>query len=511
MFAAALVVFREILEAAMIVTIIMAATRGVRHRGFWVGAGVGAGVLGAALVGLLTTSISGLFNGVGQEVTNAAILFMAVALIGWHVVWMSQHGREIAAEMRQKCAGISSGEKHLSMLAVIVALAVMREGSEVALMLQGLWASGAVNNVIGGSLLGLTAGLAISILMYFGFVSLPIGRVFALTNFILVMIAAGMAARAGNFLAQAGWLPELGNRLWDSSAIVSDQGFLGQILSAFTGYIARPNGIELVFYAGTIAVITTLTHQIARRAAPVVMGALIAGFMFAPHAQALEVLSPYVEPGEAEIEHQGYLSHDRDPANNNHKNGTLSLGYSPTDYYRVEVETEYERLAGPSTDESSNKLRYTSANVENTFQLAQPGEYWIDPALFYEMDFARTSPSNIQLGFLGGKDMGRFSDMANFLVHKDYGAHETPTGFIYSNQLRYRLHHLFEPGFELYGDTGGKARFQDQQLAIGPAFVGKVHTFDGQGIRYQMGYLYGATPATPDHAIRWKLEYEFAF
>jgi len=512
MFAAALVVFREILEASMIVTIILAATQGVRHRGLWVGAGVGAGVVGATLVGLLTTSISGLFDGVGQEVVNAAILFTAVALIAWHVVWMSQHGREMVAEMQQKCAGISNGEKHMSMLAVIVALAVMREGSEVVLMLQGLWASGAVTNVIGGGLMGLAAGLAVSALMYWGFVSLPINRVFTFTNIVLVLIAAGMAARAGNFLAQAGLLPELGNRLWDSSGIISDQGFLGQMLSAFTGYIAQPNGIELVFYVCTLSLVILLTRLVARQAiTPVTVIIAAVGLLSAHQAQALEVLSPYVEKGEAEFEHQGYLSHDKNPDNSNDKDGTLAFGYSPTDYYRAEFEAEFERPAGNGGDDGDNKLRYSSFNIENTFQLAQQGEYWIDPALFYEMDFARTGPNNIIFGVLGGKDIGKFSNVTNLLVHKDYGAGDTPTGFIYSNQFRYRYHHLFEPGFELYGNTDGKARFQDQQLAIGPAIFGKVYTFDGQGIRYEVGYLYGSTPATPDHAVRWKLEYEFAF
>jgi high-affinity iron transporter len=252
MFAAALIVFREVLEASLIVTIILAATRGVRQRGYWVSIGIVGGVLGAGLVAACTSYLALLFDGSGQDLVNASILFLAVGLIGWHTVWMNSHGREIARQMRAVGQSVSDGEKHMSILAIVVGLAVMREGSEIVLMLQGLWAGGDKAATLGGGALGLGAGVAVSALMYLGFLALPLQKVFSVTNVVLVLIAGGMAARGANFLAQAGWVPSFGSRLWDSSGMISDQSAIGQVLAALIGYIARPSGIEVACYTATV-------------------------------------------------------------------------------------------------------------------------------------------------------------------------------------------------------------------------------------------------------------------
>jgi high-affinity iron transporter len=259
MLAAALIVFREVLEASLIVTIVMAATLGVRRRGYWVSLGIAGGVAGAGIVAACTSYLATLFNGAGQDIVNACILFLAVCLIAWHTIWMNSHGREIAAHMRKVGHSVTQGEEHMSILAIVVGLAVMREGSEIVLMLQGLWAgSDGAQTVIGGGLLGLGAGAGVAVLMYLGFLALPLKSVFSATNVVLVMIAAGMAARGANFLAQAGLVPSFGSHLWDSSNILADQSLGGQILAALVGYIARPSGIEVACYAATILVVMGL-------------------------------------------------------------------------------------------------------------------------------------------------------------------------------------------------------------------------------------------------------------
>src|SRR5258708_10270296 len=94
----ALIVFREVLEGALVVGIVLAASQGVRRRGAWVGAGVAAGVVGALLVAGFAEEIAAALAGVGQELFNAAVLFTAVVMLGWHNVWMGRHGRELAVE-----------------------------------------------------------------------------------------------------------------------------------------------------------------------------------------------------------------------------------------------------------------------------------------------------------------------------------------------------------------------------------------------------------------------------
>jgi high-affinity iron transporter len=504
MLAAALIVFRELIEAALIVTILMAATRGVPRRGSWISLGILCGLAGAGAVAGLTNVISSLFEGAGQEIVNATILFAAVVLIGWHVVWMNIHGRKIAKEMRAACRRVAEGEHHMSALALIAGLAVMREGSEVVLMLQGLWTTSGAGAMLGGAAIGTAAGLSLSFLMYLGFIALPVARIFALTNVLLVLIASGMAARGANFLTQAGLVPSFGNALWNTEGVLSEQSIVGQILAALIGYISRPSGIEVAAY-GVTALMIFLLMQRAKSHSLKAMAVIALLILVAPRtSQAIEVLSPYVSQ-ELELEQQGYVAHDRDPNASNAEDYVASVGISPTPWYRVEFEGEFARAPGPDQD-----LLYNSLNIENTFMLAEPGEYWITPGLFYEMDFARTGPDNVIFGFLGAKDIGPFGETFNLLAHKDYGPGQTPTGFIYSNQLKYHYRSWLEPGFEVFGDTVGKDRFSDQQFATGPGIFGKIYTFNGQALKYELGCLFGATPATPDIAVRWKLEYEFA-
>lgn len=266
MFAAALIVFREVLEAALVVTVVMAATQGLLHRGRWVGIGIAGGVAGAALVAALAHVIANSFQGAGQEIVNASILFLAVGLISWHVVWMNSHGRKIAQDMRAVGKSVAEGERHMSILAIVVGLAVMREGSEIVLILQGLWSNeSSTTPMLIGSLIGLALGVAFGALIYFGMLALSVSKLFALTNGVLVLIAAGMAAHAANFLNQADLLPALGTRLWDTSSILSDDGVIGKALGALVGYIARPSGIEVLFYVATLLsvfVLIRITHHL---------------------------------------------------------------------------------------------------------------------------------------------------------------------------------------------------------------------------------------------------------
>src|SRR5262249_23842306 len=108
MLGALIIVFREVIEAGLIVGIVMAATRGVPGRGRWITVGVAAGVLGAAVVAMFAGAISEEFQGAGQELFNASVLCVAVIMLMWHNAWMARHGREIATEMRRVGTAVSA-------------------------------------------------------------------------------------------------------------------------------------------------------------------------------------------------------------------------------------------------------------------------------------------------------------------------------------------------------------------------------------------------------------------
>src|SRR5215475_7399654 len=170
MLGTAIIVFREVLEAALIVGIVLAASVGAARRGFWVSTGLAGGVLGAVLVALFAAEIAAAAAGIGQELLNAVILLLAVGMLGWHNIWMSRHGRELAVTARAVGDAVISGSQPLYVLAIVVGLAVLREGSETVLFLYGIAAGGGIgaSSLLAGGALGLAGGIGIGAVLYFG-------------------------------------------------------------------------------------------------------------------------------------------------------------------------------------------------------------------------------------------------------------------------------------------------------------------------------------------------------
>src|SRR5215831_8076660 len=225
------IVFREAIEAGLIIGIVLAATRGVPSRGAWVGLGIGLGAVGAGIIALFAEAISGAFEGSGQELLNASVLGAAVVMLMWHNAWMARHGREMAAEMAAVGQAVTTGKRPMTALAVVVGLAVLREGSEVVLFLYGILAAGTSgSSLFVGGLFGLAGGAALSALTYRGLVAIPARYIFAVTTVLIALLAAGMAAQAVQYLDNAGAISVLGRRLWDSSVLLPQDGMLGRLL-----------------------------------------------------------------------------------------------------------------------------------------------------------------------------------------------------------------------------------------------------------------------------------------
>jgi high-affinity iron transporter len=253
MLGALIIVFREVIEAGLIVGIVMAATRGVVGRGRWIGIGIAAGILGAAVVALFAGAISQAFEGAGQELFNACILGIAVCMLMWHNAWMARHGREIAAEMKQIGTAVSEGAKPLTALAIVVGLAVLREGSEVVLFLYGIFASGTSGTaLLVGGLLGVAGGAAFTALTYVGLLAIPTRYIFSVTSWLIALLAAGMAAQAVQFLNNAGLVIALDRTVWDTSWILSEGSLFGKLLHTLIGYTERPTEMQLAVYVATL-------------------------------------------------------------------------------------------------------------------------------------------------------------------------------------------------------------------------------------------------------------------
>jgi high-affinity iron transporter len=248
--AALIIVFREVFEAGLIIGIVLAVTRTVSDRNQWIGGGVLAGVLAACVVAAFAGAISHLFAGMGQEVFNAAILCIAVAMLTWHNVWMARHGSELAGELRAAGQAVVEGKKSLLALAVVVGVAVLREGSEVVLFLYGVLAASEDSSwsVALGGFLGLALGAAVCLLTYFGLLRIPTRALFATTTVLIALLAAGMAAQAAAFLERANWLTALDNVVWDSGWLLSDSSLAGRALHVLIGYTDQPTAMQLLVY-----------------------------------------------------------------------------------------------------------------------------------------------------------------------------------------------------------------------------------------------------------------------
>jgi high-affinity iron transporter len=274
MLAALIIVFREVVEAGIVVGIVLAATRSVGGSRLWAAAGVMAGVLGSCLVAIFAGAIASAFEGFGQELFNASILAVAVVMLIGHNIWMARHGRELAEDIRATGEAIARGNKSLVALAVVVGIAVLREGSEIVLFLYGIAITdgGSGASLILGGIGGLVLGAGLSALTYLGLIKVPARHLFRVTSLMIAFLAAGMAAQAVLFLEQAGVIDILGGTVWDSSSLLSETSIIGRVLHTLIGYSDQPTALQLVTYLATLLVIYALTRGFSATAKPQAVG-----------------------------------------------------------------------------------------------------------------------------------------------------------------------------------------------------------------------------------------------
>ncbi len=519
MFAAALVVFREVLEAALVLSIVAAATRMVAGRNRWLAIGVAGGVAGALAVAFFAEQIAEAMEGMGQEFFNATVLLLAVAMLGWHNIWMQRHGRELAAQMSAVGAAVSAGARPLYAVAIAVGLAVLREGSEVVLFLYGI-ASGGTGGVdlALGSLIGLGLGALVAAALYAGLLRLSTKYLFVVTSWMILLLAAGMAAGAAKFLAQAGVVPSLGNALWDTSGLLPENSPLGQVFHILVGYVARPSGIQLVFYVATIVIVGGLMLALNPRRGELPMGPTIAVAMVlglasialpARDAHAhFKVYAPYIDMHELEFENRASRSVDSDPTKDNAQKILTGIGYGFTDWWSAEIYAEWARAPGDET-------KFDAFEFESLFRITEPGEYWLDLGALVEFERTDASddPDELEVKLLFAKDIGKFSAIYNLEFVRQMGSgasHDVEFGHAF--QLRYRLDQMFEPGVEIYGEFGAigdMADWDEQEHRIGPIVAGALPLGGaGMKLKYNVGYLFGVSDATEDGAVKATLELE---
>ncbi|MGY0398615.1 MAG: FTR1 family iron permease [Ostreibacterium sp.] len=263
MIATLLIVFREVLEAGLIISIVCAACAGIKIRKQVI-IGILLGILSAIVLAKFTGTFEDTLSGYGQEVFNAVILLIAAFMLSWQNIWMSVKGRELAEKSHSQVKSLLIEGRGNYAISVVVAIAVLREGSEVVLFLYSIYLSSGLgfNDLLMGGILGAALGILVTYGLYKGIVLIPLKTIFSSSNIVFSLIAAGLTSQAVGILANIGFLPQIGSQVWDSSLLLSDNSWLGVLAHSIFGYTARPMGVQVITWITVLLFIFTTAHQV---------------------------------------------------------------------------------------------------------------------------------------------------------------------------------------------------------------------------------------------------------
>lgn len=250
MFNALVVVWRESLEAILVIGVLLSwivrqpvEEQSALKHGVWSGAGVGLTM--ALALGYTTYAIQSEFAGATLEKFQLAMVLVAAGLILQMVLWMHRHGRAMKRELE------TQAEKHSGALgiAAITALAVAREGAETVVFLYGLGLEaegGVLTSMLLAASAGFGAALATAWLVARGARYLDYRTLFRISEIALLLIANALLANGIDRMIAMDWLPPLLDPAWDMSGLLSDGQGVGRFLADFVGYRAQPAGVLLL-------------------------------------------------------------------------------------------------------------------------------------------------------------------------------------------------------------------------------------------------------------------------
>jgi hypothetical protein len=253
----------------------------------------------------------------------------------------------------------------------------------------------------------------------------------------------------------------------------------------------------------------------------VLVAALVTLAPMGAHAD-FHVVSPYeIDLGELEIEHNGDAVFDRRPDQQGATSYTIEFGTGLTSWWHSEIELGFDRAPG-----ENQPTLVTDAVWENMVQLTEPGKQFADLGFYVEYGQSLTrgaaaASNQITFGPIIAKDIGRTTTTINLFFTRQLGPDQTTQGldFNYAWQTRWNIWAPFSPAIEFYGDTGvlgSVPGLSQQQLLLGPVGVGRLQLNQlGLGhagvVKYEIGWLFGASPSTARGTLRWRLELEIPF
>ena len=248
MIAGFLITFRETLEAALVVGIVLAYLVRIGQPGYkkFVWWGILFGVLVSIAGALIFTALFEGLSGRTEEILEGALMFIAAGLLTTMILWMAKQGKYVTQELQERVSH-EIGEQHAVGILALVFFAVLREGMETVIFL------GAASRVEEASILGPLLGIGIALMVgwafFWGATKLRILWFFKVTSIILILFAAGLVAHGVHEFQEAGVLPFLIENVWDINWLINEKGASGSILKALFGYNGNPSFMEVVSWS----------------------------------------------------------------------------------------------------------------------------------------------------------------------------------------------------------------------------------------------------------------------
>lgn len=255
---ATLVIFlREGVEGSMIIAILLAYLNRIGRRDHFrdVFIGVGAALILATAGGAVVYATIRSYNGSRvQTIWETATYLLAASVLTYMTFWMRKHARSLSKELRARTDAALDGRARWG-LGLLAFQAVGREGLETAVFTLAIIFSTSTAGALGGAAIGLAASLAISFVIYRLGHKLNLANFFTAIGVLLMVFAAGLLADSVQNLQQLGWLPVLSSPMWHSAGLLSESSAFGDVLHSFFGYSDAPTPLQLLIYAGYLAIV----------------------------------------------------------------------------------------------------------------------------------------------------------------------------------------------------------------------------------------------------------------
>ena len=259
MLGALLITFREGLEAALIIGILLAyLARTDNRRAFthvWLGTGLA--VTASLIAGVVIYFSFGKLEGRAEEIFEGFAMVLAAGILTWMIFWMRKQAINMKGELQTQLQSVLSGGSSFG-LVVLAFIAVAREGIETVLFLFAATRIAESQVLfISGGLLGLALAIAMGYSLYRDTSRLNLSAFFNITGILLILFAAGLLAHGIHEFQEAGIIPTVVEHMWDMNQMLPEDSIFGRFLTAIFGYNANPSMIEVITYVSYLVIAFT--------------------------------------------------------------------------------------------------------------------------------------------------------------------------------------------------------------------------------------------------------------